>query len=111
MPGECTDPVNYQVDVYPVDWRLRVDGDTLSIDAEFAVYASFIGQNTITTLSGVTFGEPIKRTKGDIIITYPAPGDTLWSIAKKYAVPTGGIVTNQDLKDAPVSARYLIINT
>ena len=55
----------------------------------------------MTAISTARFGEDISRASGEIIICYPAPDDTVWSIAKKYAVPVGKISS---------MANYILIN-
>ena len=91
----------YVTDLQVISTLGRIDGGNLCIDTELAVGMLFMGQNEIISVSDATFGDEIERASGEIIICYPAPDDTVWSVAKKYAVPVRKISS---------MANYVLIN-
>lgn len=92
---------DYNADVQVLSTLGRIDGGNLCIDTELSVSVLFIGKNEISCVCDASFGEKIERTSGEIIICYPAPDDTAWSVAKKYAVPVRKISS---------MANYVLIN-
>lgn len=97
--------------------RARMDGERLGLDAELSVALRLTDGRSLQILSGVSFGEEIARTRGEYRICFPAPGDTLWSVAKRYHAPLTALAAANDL---PPSAslsdseelsgiRYLIV--
>ena len=99
--GPDSDVKEYDTDVCPLSTLSRIDGGNLCIDTELSVSTRFLGEEEMTAISTARFGEDISRASGEIIICYPAPDDTVWSIAKKYAVPVGKISS---------MANYILIN-
>lgn len=51
-------------------------------------------------LTEVHFGEQIERSRGDIVICYPAPDDTLWSVAGRYRTKLSDLVDANQLSQA-----------
>lgn len=92
---ECTTPdcevAEYSTELQVLSTLGRIDGGNLCIDTEISLCTLLMGERAITTVSEASFGEEIRRTSSDIIICYPAPDDTAWSVAKRYAVPTSKI--------------------
>ena len=74
-----------------ISCRARADGDTLSLDAEIAVATDVFGQNRATVVNGVRFGDPHKKRKSRMVVYYPAAGESLWDVAKKYHVPSDSL--------------------
>jgi hypothetical protein len=68
-------------------------------------------------LRSVSFGEGKERAGGAFTVCYPALGDSLWSVAKRYATALGAVRKANDLDaDAPADApesiegcKYLIV--
>ena len=75
------------VHVSPISCRARADGERLGIDAELAVSLITRTQSQIQYLSAFTAGEECKQATGDCTVCFPAPTDTLWSVAKRYHKP------------------------
>ena len=100
--GSETEPSDFFCNLGVISCRGRIDGGNIAIDTELSVSAEFMGANTITALSDVRFGESVERSDGDIVICYPSPDDTPWSISKKYLVPTSKISAMSD---------YILINS
>ncbi len=99
--GPDADVKEYDTDIFALSTNSRIDGANLCIDTELSVTTRFLGEEEITTLSAARFGEDIPRTSGEMIICYPAPDDTVWSVAKKYSVPVSKISS---------MANYILIN-
>ncbi len=70
-----------------ISCRARTDGDTLCLDAELLLCADYSATESMTCVSNVRMGEPCQTSTNRMIIYYPTPGDTPWSVAKKYRVP------------------------
>ena len=85
--------------------RVRVGGENLELDAEIAVGVTFMGEENIRTLKSIEFTEPVPKESGELILCYPSPDDTSWSVAKRYSVALS------DVSGDPVNDAYLIINS
>jgi len=96
--------------VFPITSSARVEGRTLSLDSELAVIAELSGESEISALSEVRFGEERSKEDSDIIICYPTPEDTLWSVSKRYAVPTLRLDGISDPEAKLDGVDYLIVN-
>ncbi len=88
-------------DVGVLSCRARIDGGSLCIDTELSICAEHLSESSIEALSEVRFGESVSRSDGDIIIYFPSPDDTPWSVAKKYYVPASKI---------SAMSNYIVVN-
>lgn len=104
-------------DTHILTCRGRIDGERIGIDAEIAVAARFWSNTPITVLDKASFdGETVPR-RGEYVLCYPAPNDTLWSVAKRYmrpisAVSAGNPLPTADSPDSPESLKgikYLLV--
>lgn len=93
---------DYDTDICALSTLGRIEGGNLCIDTELSVSTLFMGKSEITSVYEWRLGEEIQRPGGEIIICYPAPDDTVWSVAKKYAVP---------VKKISSMANYVLINS
>ncbi|MBQ7383258.1 MAG: DUF3794 domain-containing protein [Clostridia bacterium] len=91
--------------------RARVDGENLGIDTELSVCAEIYGTQSVRTASEVRFGERVEKAGGDMIICFPAEGDTVWSVSKKYFVPTSKISAPVGVDEDLGTVNYIIINS
>ena len=80
------EPVCFDAIGEVISCRARVEGETLNLDAELSVVADFSGVEPIRALSEASFGEKYDCQGNRIVVYYPAPEDTPWSVAKKYHV-------------------------
>ena len=71
--------------------RARVDGERVFVDAELGVCAVLRGERRIRMLAETRFGEAVKQNAAVYTVCYPARGDTLWSVAKRYHRPIEAI--------------------
>ena len=78
---------DYLVHVSPISCRARADGERLGIDGELAVSMVTRAQTKIQYLSACSIGEKCQKLEGECTVCFPAPTDTLWSVAKKYHKP------------------------
>lgn len=99
--GDAAEPSDFVCDLGVIACRGRIDGGNIAIDTELSVSAEFMGSSSVVALSEASFGERVERHDGDIVICYPTPDDTPWSIAKKYLVPVSKISAMSD---------YILIN-
>lgn len=74
--------------------RFRVDRGTVSCDAEVAITARLAEKRTVQTVSKIIRGEAAEKPAGyGLKVVYPAPGETLWQIAKRYGTPLDRVVS------------------
>ena len=83
--------------------RARISDGSLCIDAELIMSADCFGATVVDMVDRVTFGEPVPPFDAEIVVCYPTEGDTLWSVAKKYKVPTTSVI------GSPENDRFVII--
>ena len=86
LDGGKEPPVSYDAVGEVLSCRARVDGDTLCLDAEISVTANFVGEEELTVVDTVRFGEPIREKGSRTVVYYPTPEDTSWTVAKRYHV-------------------------
>lgn len=101
--GEKATPTTKKLstDIGVLSCRARIDGGNLCIDTELSICIEHLGENAITALSEVRFGDNVSRSDGDVIIYFPSHEDTPWSVAKKYSVPASKI---------SAMSNYILIN-
>lgn len=100
-----------------ISCRARMDGERIGLDAEIAVALRTAVPAPLTVQGSVTLGPGVRRAGGEYVICYPAPSDTLWTVAKRYRVPVTALSAANELKpdvspDAPDSlagVKYLIV--
>ncbi len=92
--------------------RARQDGQRLSIDAEVSVSLRTAGKTKAHLLESASFGVPVKKKKGSIVLAYPSESDTLWDVARRYHVSPDALARENGidpLPDAPVKGvRFLV---
>ncbi len=97
--------------------RARMDGERLGVDAELAVAIRTHRKAAISALCEVTAGDSVTRRRGEYVVCFPAPGDSVWSVAKRYHAPIAALTAANGLTasspaDAPASlegVNYLIV--
>ncbi len=81
---ECT---HYCVEVIPERAGARYDGERAGVDAELMISLLVMKEWEISVVADVTLTENNTEKDGNIMILYPASGDSLWDIAKRERVP------------------------
>lgn len=66
--------------------RVGRQGDVLTLDAELLLALRACNTVELTRVSGIGIGESVKPCASDMEICYPARGETLWDVAKRYTV-------------------------
>ena len=97
--------------------RARMDGERLGLDAEISVALRTMAEASLTAVSAVDEGEEITRGRGEYVICFPAPEDSLWSVAKRYHAPMAALsaangISPSESPQAPETLngiRYLIV--
>ena len=110
-------PLHYDGTVTVVTCRARMDGERVGGDAELAVSLRTHSIAPMTALSEAGFGEEVTRRRGEYVICFPAPTDTLWSVAKRYHAPIAGLtaannlpsVDKADAAESLEGVQYLIV--
>lgn len=83
--------------------KLRIADGNLCIDAEMMICADCLGECVIESVDKITFGDSIEARECELIVCYPSPDDTLWSVAKRYKVaPTA-------VSGDPANDKYVIM--
>ncbi len=100
------------------DTKCRIDSDKLDADCELCVAILIENEEKISAVSEVNItASSVKQQSGShIIVCYPATGETLWDIAKKYRSDAFDIAEKNsltiDTPDSPDSlskSKFLII--
>ncbi|MBE6703123.1 MAG: hypothetical protein E7585_06905 [Ruminococcaceae bacterium] len=92
------------------------DGESLRVDAEVYLSLRSSKQEPNAVLAEARFTPGEKRETADMEICYPAPGETLWNVSKRYGVAPVAVANANALSaEAPGAAssldgvRYLLI--
>jgi hypothetical protein len=80
-----------------ISCRARMDGERIGIDAEIAMMLRIVSIEPISMLESVTFKNEVVRRRGEYVVCFPADGDTLWSVAKRYHAPMAALSVANDL--------------
>ncbi len=100
--------------------RGRSDGERVSLDAELAVALRTHAPSPLVALADTredTSPDQASRRRGEYVICFPSPTDSLWSVAKRYHAPMTALTAANNLPsgapaDAPESlegVNYLIV--
>lgn len=79
------------------------DRGTLALDAELYLGVNCLGTSGISVVDEVNFGDAVEKDTNSLIVCYPAPDDTLWSVAKRYKVAPSHVSGD------PQTDKYVII--
>lgn len=66
------------------DGRTRLEGENLTVDAEWVIAACITAQEEIESVSELHNGAILPARNGAYILCYPDNTETLWNIAKRY---------------------------
>lgn len=95
--ADPTASVGFDGGVTVIHCRARMDGERVGIDAELAVSLRTHAPAPFTALSDAGFGEEVSRRRGEYVICFPAPTDSVWSVAKRYHAPMAGLTAANNL--------------
>jgi hypothetical protein len=74
-----------------------MDGERVGIDAELAVSVRTRRPAPFTALVEALSGEEVTRRRGEYVICFPAPTDTVWTVAKRYHAPMAALTAANNL--------------
>ena len=100
--GEQGEPMLTAADVQMVTGRARVDGGRLGLECEMAVTARICTAESLTALTEAQFGEAVEMPT-EMIVAFPARGETLWSLAKRYHIPVSTLVKLNSIPAIPTA--------
>ncbi len=86
MTGCEGTPVGYDMMGEVLSGRARCDGSMLYLDSEISVIADFVGKKEIRAVSDARFGEKLDCRGNRMVVYYPLPEDTSWTVAKRYHI-------------------------
>lgn len=89
--GAGAEPVAFDAVAETDGMTLRIADGNLCIDAEMMICADCLGEQMIESVDRATFGESIGARECELVVCYPAPDDTLWSVAKRYKVAPSAV--------------------
>ena len=87
-------------DAQIISARARMDGERIGIDAEIAVMLRLASEEELVMLDSMEFKSDVVRRRGEYVVCFPAPDDTLWSVAKRYHAPMAMLTVANDLPAA-----------
>jgi hypothetical protein len=99
------------------DGVARMDGERVGIDAELAVSLRVHTPTPFTALTDVSLGNEVTRRRGEYVICFPSPTDTVWSVAKRYHAPMAALLavnnlpagSKADARESLEGVGYLIV--
>ncbi len=80
-----------------VTCRGRMDDERAALDAELAISLRTARPAPLTAPTELTAGEDVLRRRGEYVICFPSPTDTLWSVAKRYHAPMAALTAANNL--------------
>ncbi|MBP3666947.1 MAG: hypothetical protein J6K29_07840 [Clostridia bacterium] len=115
--SDGTLPVAFDGGVTVINCRARMDGERMGIDAELSVAVRTHTPAPFTALTDTEFKNEVTRRQGEYIICFPAPTDSVWSVAKRYHAPMAALTaannlpagTQADGKESLEGVGYLIV--
>lgn len=82
----------------------RPEGDKLAVHLELCVSTSAMAREKIRRVSAIVLDKNAahRRRDGEIRICFPDPGEPLWDIAKRYAIPRARLGEEEFADGSPV---------
>ncbi|MBO5702553.1 MAG: DUF3794 domain-containing protein [Clostridia bacterium] len=114
--GAFSPKINVIADVS--DIKCRLDSDRIYADCELCVSVLAEDEKKVSAVSEVnlTAVHSENKSASRIIVCYPAKGETLWDVAKRYRADVNDIaennslsVTSPDASDSLAKSKFLII--
>ena len=96
MPTEADDAA-VDATLRVTSCRARMDGERVSVDSEIAVAWRACRPVRIKMPGEVKFAPVSDARLGELVVCYPASGDTLWSVARRYRADAARICENNAL--------------
>ncbi len=96
--------LGFEGSVVILNCRARTDSERVALDAELALILRTHIASPLIALSEVSLGDEVTRRRGEYVICFPAPTDTLWSVAKRYHAPIAALTVANNLSAAPADS-------
>jgi hypothetical protein len=99
LAAEVHAPFAMEARGIPFDLRVRVEPERLHFDFEVALTLTVRERARTTAAAAIDFGDPLPvcESPAGMILCYPSPGETMWSIAKRYSVAASALeAANRD---------------
>lgn len=111
LPAESAlAPTAGDVVAVPVRVKATIDGSRLLAEAELSLSVALCAATSAQALSDLRPGDPLPAPAADLVVCYPAPGDTLWSVAERYHIPVSTLSEKNNLPSASLEGvRYLVV--
>ena len=126
LTRELSSPLHYNLecksasDCAPMRWsahatvtssRVRSDGEKLFVDSELCFAFCVQEYSSITVVNELNFGKALPKRRGGMTLCYPERCESLWSVAKRYGVPTDRICKRNSIENTTgaVKKKYLVI--
>ena len=74
-----------------------VDASDISLSAVCDIELSILSTDSVRCLASSTLVERIKPSGVEVTVYYPMPGDTLYSVGKRFHTPVAKIVNDNSL--------------
>lgn len=100
VPGEGGRVHAVLVGAHP---RARLDGENILCECDGVLCVDVVCEEERVAVCALSDTVPLPEEEGVITVYYPAPTDTLWSVAKKFSVSPAALAA-QNRMSAPPSA-------
>ncbi len=91
------------------DAKVRADGEYVYGNTEVYIKTEVIEKTEKSILSACKLGEDVNEVIMPLTLYYPAKGDSLWSIAKRYHTKISDIISANSLNGTDISTRNVIV--
>lgn len=81
--------------------RARTDSERIALDAEVCLLYMIFEDTTVSVPSSCELYSGIPRKRGEYVVCYPAPTESVWSVAKRYHTPVAKLA---EINSLPVLA-------
>ena len=107
----CDEGLDANARAVMLSGRIRPEGEEgYTVDAEWAIAARIFAQQTAEAVDEVRPDGEATPPEGAYILCYPAPGESLWSVAKRYRTPLRALASLNDLPGAADPASPLSLD-
>ena len=107
----CDEGLDADARAVMLSGRIRPEGEEgYTVDAEWAIAARIFAQQTAEAVDEVHPDGEATPPEGAYILCYPAPGESLWSVAKRYRTPLRALASLNDLPGAADPASPLSLD-
>lgn len=105
LPVSLPEDVKIECTVIPTDASAKLNGDVIEAECRAVCTLAVGKEKSIRILDALHTGAPYERNANETKITvcYPAPEDTLWSVAKRYHTSATKVAVDNALTEEVMS--------